>query len=94
MQEESLRKAPRRVELARLQLLPQELGVRRRSSGPANGVEKGEGGPERMHSAVPSGALSAASSSASRRDRASATVLRRPGRYSTVKSKPNSLLIH
>ena len=28
MQEEPLRKAPRRVELARLQLLPQSLGIR------------------------------------------------------------------
>ena len=45
-----------------------------------------------MHNVVPSDALS--SSVASRGERASATVLRRPGRYSTVKSKPNSLLIH
>jgi hypothetical protein len=33
-------------------------------------------------------------SSASRQDKASAMMLRRPGRYSTAKSKPNSLLIH
>lgn len=33
-------------------------------------------------------------SSASRRDRASSTVFKRPDRNSTVKSKPKSLLIH
>ena len=51
-------------------------------------------GPERAHNTVPSAAPSVVSSSVSRRERASATVLRRPGRYSTVKSQPNSLLIH
>jgi len=50
-------------------------------------------GPERMHAAP--GLLSSSTASlASRRDKTSATVLRRPGRYSTAKSKLNSLLIH
>jgi hypothetical protein len=43
---------------------------------------------------VPAAATSSATSSVSRRERASTTVLRRPGRYSTVRSKPKSLLIH
>jgi hypothetical protein len=50
-------------------------------------------GPERMHRTVPV-ATSSATSSVSRRDKASATVFRWPGRYSTVKSKTKSLLIH
>jgi hypothetical protein len=33
-------------------------------------------------------------SSSSRRERASATVFKRPGLYSNEKSKPKSLLIH
>jgi hypothetical protein len=53
-----------------------------------------EDGPEQMHMTVPAVATSSVTSSVSRRDKASATVLRRPGRYSIVKLKPKSLLIH
>jgi hypothetical protein len=55
---------------------------------------KAKDGPERMHRTVPAVATSSVTSSVSRRDMASATVLRRPGWYSMVKSKPKSLLIH
>ena len=55
---------------------------------------KAKEGPERAHMAAPTLLSSSAPCSASRRDRASATVLRRPRQYSTVKSKPNSLLVH
>jgi hypothetical protein len=55
---------------------------------------KAKDGPERMHRTVPTVATSSVTSSVSQRDKASATVLRRPGRYSTVKSKLKSLLIH
>jgi len=47
-------------------------------------------GPEMVWSAAASSVLD----SLSRWERASAAELRRPGRYSTVKSKPNSLLSH
>jgi hypothetical protein len=55
---------------------------------------KAKDGPKRMHRTVSAVATSSVTSSVSRRDKASATVLRRPGRYSMVKSKPKSLLIH
>ena len=47
-------------------------------------------GPEMAWNAAASSELD----SLSWRERASAVELRRPGRYSTVKSKPNSLLSH
>jgi hypothetical protein len=53
---------------------------------------KAKVGLERMQRAALAGAASSTTSSVSRRDRAPATVLRRPDRYSTVKSKPKSLL--
>jgi hypothetical protein len=62
--------------------------ARRRSS------MKTKEGPERTHMAAPLLLSSSALCSVSRQDKASATVLRRPGRYLTVKSMPNSLLIH
>jgi hypothetical protein len=43
-------------------------------------------GPERVHMTVPEAATSSATSSVSRRDKASATVWSRPGWYSAVKS--------
>jgi hypothetical protein len=43
-----------------------------------------------MQKTAPAGAAFSATSSVSRRDRASATMLRRPRRYSTMKSKPYS----
>jgi hypothetical protein len=55
---------------------------------------KAKDGPERMHRTVPAVVTSSATSLVSRQDKASATVLRRPGRFSTVKSKPESLQIH
>jgi hypothetical protein len=55
---------------------------------------KAKNGPEQMHRIVPAVATSSATSSMSWQDKASATVLRRPGWYSTVKSKQKSLLIH
>jgi hypothetical protein len=50
-------------------------------------------GLDRTHAAPRLLSVSTASL-ASRQDKASATVLRRLGWYSTAKSKPNSLLIH
>jgi hypothetical protein len=68
-------------------------GTRARAVAWRTTSRKAKFGLERTHMA-PSSAAASWACSASRRERASATVLSRPGRYSTVKSKPNSLLIH
>ena len=80
VQEETVVEAPWRQQITGLQ-------ARRMSS--MNAKE----GPERMH-AAPRLLSSSTAPSVSWRDKASATMLRHPRRYSTAKSKPNSLLIH
>jgi hypothetical protein len=71
-------------------LLSEDIAVARRMSS-----RKANEGPERARDAAAPGSPAAGwSRSASRQDNASVGMLRRPGRYSTLKSKPKSLLSH
>jgi hypothetical protein len=94
MQEQAIHEAPWLFQVSSIKSLPKELSIRCGRGGPMDVVEEGESGPRADAERRPSEVPTASSWSASRRDRASAMVLRRPRWYSAVKSKPKSLLIH
>jgi hypothetical protein len=93
VKEEAVVEAPGRLELTGARHLSISCVSGARAVAWRTSSRKAKVGLEWTHMASSSVATSGACS-VSRRERASATMLSRPGKYSTVKSNPISLLIH
>jgi hypothetical protein len=93
VKEEAAVEVPGRLELTGPRRLSISCASGARAVAWRTSSRKAKVGLERTHIA-PSLVATSGVCTTSRRESASATVLSRPGRYFTVKSNPNSLLIH